>query len=129
MFMTCWVTKAMPIYFINGKCYIKVSYKATEKWKSRETCYPTIHGLYHIISCHWLLLPSVVDTQTDRHTYWHDNQNNFNKPDAHFSQSVPGLISYYVTSASKYIHLHLMCIFKSSICCGRHEHFQKFVES
>ena len=38
---------------------------------------PIAHGLNHTISCHWLLMPLGVDTQT--HSYQHVNQSNFEK--------------------------------------------------
>ena len=68
VFMTCCVTKAMPIYFINGKCHIK-QLKSVKSHKN---------GLYHAIPHHWIIMHLEADT-THRHTNGHMNQSNFKK--------------------------------------------------
>ena len=49
------------INFINGKCYIKQL-----KTEKPLNLFNQSHGLYHITTCNWLLMPLV---KTRRHTY------------------------------------------------------------
>ena len=50
--MTCIITKATTIQFIDGKCHIK-------KWKS---CKTVLFCYYAYVSCDLLLMPSGADT-------------------------------------------------------------------
>ena len=43
--------------------------KKLKQGKAIKLVQPIAHGLYHTISCHWLLIPSGMDTQTDRQTH------------------------------------------------------------
>ena len=50
--MTCSVTKAKAIHFIDGMCHV-------QKWKS---CKTTLSGYYAWLSFNLLLMPSRADT-------------------------------------------------------------------
>ena len=68
-FMTCCVTKAMPIHFIDNKCHIKQlkSGKSRKTWLTNHTW---------SISHHW----SQGQGHTHIHTYQRMNKSNFKKP-------------------------------------------------
>ena len=74
--MTCIVTKAMAIQFIDGKCHIK-------KRKSRKTA---LSSYYACVSRDLLLMPSGAYTHTHTHTCKHTDilgRNDLKKPGAH----------------------------------------------
>ena len=64
----CGITKTIPIHFIDGKCH-----KCHIKQGKVVNLFNQItHSPYHIISVHWLLMPSGAghtDRQADRHTH------------------------------------------------------------
>ena len=54
-------------YFIDDNCVAAVE--------------PITQGLYHTISCHWLLMPSGLDTHTGASTHTNvQSKSNFKKP-------------------------------------------------
>ena len=64
------VTKAMPIYFINGK--------KLKSCRAGLTNHTGSTYVFHTISHHWLLIASRVDKNTYTHTYTYRHTNKYN---------------------------------------------------